>query len=54
MGYSASGRWGYSTWNTGTKNSQQMGWDQLIEVQKRDAKMWLEFYLILCYSCSFQ
>ena len=35
MGYSGSGRWGYSRGNTGTKNSHQWVRDQLTDVQKQ-------------------
>ena len=42
-------RWGYSRWNTGTKNSHQTGWRLINRCTKTgDAKLWLEFYSVLC------
>ena len=52
VGHSGSDRGGHSKWNTGTKNSHQMGWRSTNRCTKTsDTKMWLEFS-ILCYSCS--
>ena len=35
MGHSGSNGWGYSRWNTGTKNSHQMGWRSIIRYTKQ-------------------